>query len=231
MVKVRIFETDPDAAPKKRMTFPDDVVGRVRSGKSVNGRPVSLSTWRITTGDPEVANAVANAYGGEVAEWDTAKEDNLEVITETDTLPVIISSPDVISARLVLWGLGGVRIHECDGVTFLDEDRRGQPCGCPELLAERKAAAKAGRGPKPDVQIRFRLADDPELGEFRFHSASWDFLSYLHLYQEDLAAVGGPARCDLVLENVSFVPKSGEMAGRTVSYRRPVLRVLGAASQ
>jgi len=229
-VKVRIFETDPDAAPKKRVTFPDDVVGRVRSGKSVNGRPVSLSTWRITTGDPEVANAVANAFGGEVSEWETTKEDNLEVITETDTLPVVISSPEAISARLVLWGMGGTRIHECDGVAFLDEDRRGQPCGCPELLAERKAAAKAGRGPKPDVQVRFRLSDDPELGEFRFHSASWDFLSYLHLYQEELEAVGGPARCDLVLENVTFVPKSGPMAGRQVSYRRPVLRVLGAAS-
>ena len=229
-MKVRIFETDPNAAPKKRMTFPDDVVGRVRSGKMVNGRPVGLSTWRITTGDPDVATAVVNAFGGEVAEWETSKEDNLEVITETDTLPVIISSPEAISARLVLWGMGGVPIHECDGVAFLDEDRRGQPCGCPELLAERKAAAKRGHGPKPDVQVRFKLANDPELGEFRFHSASWDFLTYLHIYQEELEAVGGPAKCDLVLEHVSFVPKSGDMAGRQVSYRRPVLRVLGAAS-
>lgn len=229
-MKIRIFETDPNAAPKKRMVFTDDVVGRVRSGKMVNGRPASLSTWRFTTGDPDVANAVASAFGGEVSEWETTKEDRLEVLTETDTLPVIIAGPEAISARLVLWGLGGVRIHECDGVTFLDEDRRGQPCGCPELLAERKAAAKAGRGPKPDVQVRFRLANDPELGEFRFHSASWDFLTYLHIYQEELEAVGGPAKCNLVLENVSFVPKSGDMAGRQVSYRRPVLRVLGAAS-
>src|SRR5690606_35209536 len=141
-MKIRIFETDPNAAPKKRQTFADDVVGRVRSGKAVNGIPAGLSTWRITTGDPDVAHAVADAFGGEVAEWETTKEDNLEVITETNTLPVIISSPEVISARLVLWGMGGVRIHECDGVTFLDEERRGQPCGCPELLAERKAAAR-----------------------------------------------------------------------------------------
>jgi hypothetical protein len=102
-VKIRIFETDPNAAPKKRVTFPDDVVGRVRSGKMVNGRPASLSTWRFTTGDPDVANAVANAFGGEVAEWETSKEDNLEVITETDTLPVIISSPEAFP---LAWSCG-----------------------------------------------------------------------------------------------------------------------------
>lgn len=230
---LRIFETDPEAAPKPRSTFSDDVVGRFRSGRMVGKAPESLEHWRITTGDPEVAKAVSGMFGGHPEEWETTREDALEVLTNAARVGVIIdnSDPDApaVTSKMVLWGMGNKKIHECDGVEFLDEDRRGRPCGCPPLLAERKAAAREGYGPKPEVSVKFKLADDPDLGFFRFQSSSWDLVKDLHNVENDLDAVGGPAVVTLSLELVEFVPKGGAMKGRMVSYRKPVLKVRGAA--
>src|SRR5699024_11357030 len=78
-------------------------------------------------------------------------------VTGVQTCALPISA---ITSKMVLWGMGGVKIHECDGVEFLDEKRYGQPCGCPALLAERKDAARDGHGPKPEVSVRFRLAEN-----------------------------------------------------------------------
>lgn len=231
---LRIFETDPDAMPKPRQTFANDVVGRFRSGKTEGNRPVSLADWRVTTGDPKVAEAIAGMLGGHPDEWETTREDAIEVLTNSDTVDIVIdnSDPDApaVTSKMVLWGMGGVKIHECDGVEFLSPDeRKGQPCGCPALLADRKAAAKAGHGPKPEVSVKFKLADDPDLGYFRFQSSSWDLVRVLHELENALDAVGGPARASLSLELVEFVPKGGPMKGRTVSYRKPVVKVFGPA--
>jgi len=227
---LRIFETDPEAAPKPKNAFADDIVGRFRSGRMVGKSPESLAEWRITTGDPVVAEAVAGMFGGHPGEWETTREDAIEVLTNSAKVDVIIDGAEVVTSRMVLWGMGGVRIHECDGVEFLDEDRRGQPCGCPALLADRKAAARAGHGPKPEVSVRFRLADDPELGVFRFQSSSWDLVKDLHNVENALDAVGTAARASLALELVEFTPKGGAMKGRLVSYRKPVVKVYGPAN-
>lgn len=227
-MSLRIFETDPDAAPKPRDTFADDIVGRFRSGRMVGTRPESLSEWRVTTGDPAVADAIAGMYGGHPEEWETSREDGIEVLTNSAKVDIVIAASSAISAKMVLWSAQGQPIHECDGVEFLDEDRKGQPCGCPPLLAERKDQARKGIGPKPSVSVKFRLFDDPDLGLFRFQSSSWDLVRDLHNVENALDAVAGPARASLSLELVEFVPKNGAMAGRTVSYRKPVIKVLGA---
>lgn len=234
-MSLRIFETDPDALPKPREMFADDVVGRFRSGRMAGKAPESLSEWRVTTGDPSVAKAISEMMGGEPAEWETSREDNIEILTETSSVSIIIDNSDgenpAITSKMVLWGMGGVKIHECDGVEFLDEKRYGQPCGCPALLAERKDAARDGHGPKPEVSVRFRLAENPELGMFRFQSASWDLVRVLHEIENALDDVDGPARATLRLEPVEFTAKSGQMAGRKVSYRKPSIRVNGPVQQ
>ncbi|WP_431888698.1 hypothetical protein [Nocardiopsis alba] len=230
---LRIFETDPDSAPKERK-FTNDVVGRFRSGRMVGKFPESLEHWRVTTGDPVVADALSKMLGGHPEEWETGGEDGIEILTNSRKVSIIIDQPTedrpAISAKMILWGANGVKIHECDGIEFLDDERRGQPCGCPALLADRKAAAKAGHGPKPEVSVRFRLFDDPDLGEFRFRSSSWDLVKDLHNIENDLedAHDDGPARATLSLELVEFVPKGGPMKGRQVSYRKPVIKVHGA---
>lgn len=232
MAGLRIFETDPDAKPKPRSEFQSDVVGRFRSGRQTDGRPESLSEWRVTTGDPLVAAAISGMMGGHPEEWETPREDALEILTNTAKVDILIDSAESISATMVLWGMGGEKVHECDGKYLItDDDDNGTICGCPALLAERKEKAKKGRGPKPSISMKFRLADDPKLGYFRFQSASWDLTRVLHEVQEALDNVGTVALATLSLEVVEFTPKNGPMAGRLVSYRKPVIDVKGPAEE
>ncbi len=222
---VRIFETDPDARPVARPVFADDLAYQLRAGKKVNDRPVSLPTWRITTGDPEVAKAVAALLGGDVAPWESPKEDNLEVITTVDRLRLIIDGPDAVESSLILFGRSGPPIHHCDGVEYLEpEEDKGVPCGCPALLTERKAQAKIGRGPSPQIKVTFRLADSPDLGKGQLTSGSWELLKVLHELENDLDATA-PALVDLHLELVQFT----NPAGVDVAFRKPVFKVIGPA--
>ncbi|MGV9263168.1 recombination directionality factor [Kitasatospora sp. NPDC003701] len=222
---MNVFDTDPDARPKERKTFADDYVGRFRAGKQIEDTPVSLAEWRITTGDPSVGKAVHELFGGEApAEWETKGEDGIEVLTAAKRVSVVIDGPDALYADMRLYGPGGL-FHHCTGTTFLDDDRKGEPCGCPALLAERKDQAKRNRGPKPNISIKFRLADDPDLGVFRYVSSSWALLGELFALANSLDKVGGPALATLELELIEFVPKRGPMAGKQVSYTAPKVTV------
>lgn len=225
----RIWDTDPDARPKARQ-FSDDFVGRFRSGRMVGKLPESLNEWRVTTGDPVVADAIAAMLGGAPAEWETDKEDNLEILTNAPSVDIIIESSDKIDASMKLFGSNGL-VHHCDGVEFLSPDEdKGVKCGCPAGFQDRKDRAKSGRGPKPSVDIVFKLADAPELGVFRFNSGSWELVKVLH---DVIAAVDGvtdadgkpvPVRAKLTIEHVEYTTK----AGRDVAYNRPSVTVLGA---
>ncbi|MFJ6636601.1 hypothetical protein ACIQMR_35335 [Streptomyces sp. NPDC091376] len=225
----RIWETDPDSKPRERQ-FSEDFVGRFRSGRLVGKQPESLNEWRVTTGDPVVAEKIAELMGGAAEEWDTDKEDNLEILTDSASVEIIIESSHKIDASMKLFGMSGL-VHHCDGVEFLSpEEDKGQPCGCPKLLQDRKDKAKSGRGPKPSIDVVFKLADAPELGLFRFNSGSWELVKVLHTVIADVdkvggateEATGGPVRATLSIENVSYTTK----AGRDVSYNKPVIKVL-----
>ncbi|MFI6444692.1 hypothetical protein [Kitasatospora sp. NPDC050543] len=231
MAGLRIFETDPDARPAPRASFADDVVGRFRSGRMVGRRPESLNEWRITTGDPVVAARVAELFGGEPTEWDTDAEDSTEILTEAASVSIIIDSADALTSDMRLYGsVGSEPIHWCDGVEFLDDEQKGQPCGCPALLVDRKLLAKSGKGPKPNLGIKFRLADDPDLGIFRARFGAWDLAKVWHEILQALDDVGGPARARLSLETVEFTIKTGPKKGTQVAYNKPVIKVLGAYS-
>ncbi|MER5863789.1 hypothetical protein [Kitasatospora sp. NPDC002040] len=217
---MRIFETDPAAKPKA--TFSDDTVGRFHSGKQVDNLPVALSEWRASTGDPEVAAAIAQLLGGTPVETDTDKENFIVVDTATNKVKVIIDGASAISSDLKLWN-GSALIHHCDGIEFLSpEEDKGKPCRCPELMEDRKAAHKAKRGPGPSISVLFRLADDPDLGLFRFQTGSWTLAQVLHEVENALDKIGGEALCSLEIELVEYTTKRG----KDVSYVKPVIRVL-----
>ncbi|MDX2590972.1 hypothetical protein PV343_01360 [Streptomyces sp. WI03-4A] len=223
---VRIFETDPDAQPKRRTFTKQEFAFYFRAGMTVmdeRGRkiPTTLPEWRVTAADPAVADAIAQLYGGRAEEWDTAKDDAMQVLTTTDKVQIVLSGAGAIEDKLIQWGRKGP-IHECDGVTSLMDRNYGEPCGCPELLMERKAAARDEMGPAPHIKTSFRLADDYDLGVGQFVSTSWDFLVSLHEVRNDLDAVGGEALCELSLELVEYTTKKG----REVSYRKPVIKVI-----
>ncbi|MDG4801739.1 hypothetical protein [Micromonospora sp. WMMD980] len=223
---LRIWETDPEAEPKPRQSFANDLVGRFRSGYQVNGRPASLEKWRVTTGDPEVANEVRQLFGGDKPQqWETQGEDNLEVFTDSPKVKIVLDGPTAIRQEMVLWGRSGA-IRRCDGMEQTgvdkDDDAKGRPCECPASYADRKAAAKKGTGCTPSTTLYFTLADAPELGKFRFNSGSWSLVRDIVTAEARLAEIDGPAVAYLGLEVVEF-----EAGGQKRIFTKPVVDVLG----
>lgn len=219
---IKIFEVDPDSQPRSS----DDIVGRFRSGTQLNNRPMALDNWRVTTGDPDVAAAIADTFGGDPKDWDTQTEEKLEVFTETDSVEIILDGPDAIRTSMVLWGRNSM-IRSCDGVTQTDDKQSA--CVCPSTVKERKEAAKAGHGCEPSVQVYFRLAAAPDLGKFKFFSGSWSLAAEVGDAEAKLAAINGPARATLTLERVEYTPKGGPRKDQLVSFTKPVVKVLGPA--
>lgn len=216
---INIFKVDPNA---KSQRFSDDIVGRFRSGAQVNGRPLALEEWRVTTGDPEVAKAVQDMLGGDdPQEWATQTEETLEVFTKSKTLEVVFDGPGAIRSGMVLWGRNGI-IHQCDGEVTTEGT------ACPQAgktVKERKEAAKAGHGCEPNIQVYFRLAEDPDLGKFKFFSGSWTLAEDIGDAEAALERIDGPARGTLTLEVVEYTTKAGQHR----RFTKPVVKVKGPA--
>lgn len=218
---IRIFDVDPGARPRER--FADDVVGRFRSGKLIDGLPAALDKWRVTTGDPDVAKGIATLLDGEAPKpWKTTGEDNLEIITQAKKVAIELDGPSAFIPKMALWGRNNTLIHTCDGETT-DE---GTPCPMAgKTVAERKEAAKAGFGCSPNITLVFKLAERPDLGKFRFNTGSWSMAAEA----DDIDAAikekggGGPVSGALEIEHVEYTTKKG----REVSYNRPVITVTG----
>lgn len=224
---LRIFDTDPDARPKERQAvdYANEFAFHFRSGIQIDGKPRSLPAWRVTTGRPKTAEAIALLMGGASAEYDASKEENLHVLTEADSVEVVIDGSHAIEDKMILWGPRGP-VHECDGVSFLSPaEERGNPCGCPTTLKARKAKAKNGTGPSPAINIKFRLAADYDLGQGKLMSQAWTLATVIHEVKNALDAVGEPALCALELERVQYTDAA---TGEARDFRKPVIRVLGS---
>jgi hypothetical protein len=225
---LRIFETDPDAkpAPKPETSSQYELPAfSLRTGMQRNGKPVSLRNWRFVTDNPETASALAELYGGEASEFDPTKEQNWHVLSDTDTIEVVIASADSVEEKLTQWGGPGGPIHECDGVYSLLPDDKGEPCGCPQTMTERKEKARKRRGPSPNIQIPFTLAGKGEdLGTAKFIGTAWTLAEVIHEVKAKLDEINGPALCAMRLELVEY---DSDKYGR-VSYTKPVIDVLGS---
>ncbi|MFE2245237.1 recombination directionality factor [Streptomyces lavendulae] len=231
-----IWTTDPENKPKARETYADDTVGRLHSGymefdeKTKKNRPVALSEWRFSTGERTVADAVAQLFGGTPVENEESTSENfIDVFTPAAKIPVIIG-PGGIESDMKQW-VNGKLVHHCTGTTFLshrDESMIGQPCGCPRLFAERKQLANDYMGPNPSITVTFSLADDPELGQFKYQTGSWTLAKVLHEAEDALERLGagGSVFAFLELEYVEFVLTKGKDRGQTVSYTKPVIKVV-----
>lgn len=221
---INIFANAEKQTPKGST----DIVGRFRSGRQLQGRPMSLSTWRVTSGDPDVLAAVAARYGAVEGpqEWETKTEERLEVITEADSVDIIISRPEHVRSEMVLWGRKG-KVRSCDGLVQNGEGAQGKPCECPHALDDKIEGAKAGTACEPSISYLFTLADLPELGRFRFQTGSWSVAravadteaALVDIFEDNEDAVG--ALATLHLEQRTR--KDG------VSYTVSVLDVTGPA--
>lgn len=219
--RLRIFEVAPEDKPVAY----DEAVGRFRSGyQDSSGNPVSLDEWRITTGDPDVAAAVAELFGGVPDEWDTKGEEVIQILTDAPAVDIILDDGDAVKASMVLMSADFKKIRECDGIQQTEAFECAD-CVCPSGLKDRKAAAKAGTGCKPNVAVYFRLADAPDLGKFRYYSGAWGLLEKVPALQEELDELAGPAVVRFKLERIRFTTQ----AGQDVSYVVPSLKVKGLA--
>lgn len=212
-MSLRIFEADPSATES-----PNATVGRFRSGYVASGRPVALSTWRVTSGDADVLDTLSASLGladdTSIDTWETKSGDAFELFTTSNTVIINLHG---VQSRMALWGQGGGKpIRVCDGVT----QDNGQPCVCPQgSLKERKEAARAGWGCKPDISLLFEVVGHEALGKFRFNSGSWDLAQAINKVEKELEEADGPVRYTLALEQVTYKAKTGEQR----SYTKPTL--------
>ena len=209
----RLTFTQPD---KKASS---DFVARFRSGMVASGRPVALQKFRVTTGDKDIADKIADLFGGEPQEWETKTTEFLEVMTDVSEVDIILDGVEAVSAKMTLWGRNA-KVRECDGNVQSD----GTACQCPSSMSDRQAAGRQGTACNPDIFIAFTLADAPDLGRFKFVTGSWQMAKEIGAVQDALQRVGGAARATLSLQQVEYVTKSGEQR----RYTKPVLKIIGA---
>lgn len=207
----------------QRRTFASDIVGRFRGGTQINRRPVALEKWRVTTGDPEVAEAIRDLLGGEEPqEWAAKGEDKLEVFTEAKSVEIVLDGPKAIDARMVIWPRGAKSIVTCDKEIFETE---GEPYVCESgTFTTRAEHDEQGHVCEPHIRVRFRLAENTELGLFEYVTQSWSLASTIGGELGALYKIDGPALATLALEE-----GEAEIDGRKRKFYKPVLTVGEAA--
>lgn len=227
-----LFDDAPQAFGREDFTF------RARLGSLVNGLPESHDHWRFTTGDPMVADDLAEMFGGKPQPWQTETEEDIEIHSNTKSLPVILES---LSSEYVLWGRNKP-IRICTGLALSDD----KECECRKQYPSKKewvAAGKDGLACQPTVKASFRLSANPDLGLGRFQSSSrtladgdpaWkiDYMEDGAVWQppigdleQALSDHGGRAMANIDVVEVSFKTK----AGKHVQYNKPQITITGAA--
>ena len=222
-----IFKSANEA---KASSGSDDIVGQFRAGfQDERGRPVGLTSWRATTGDPTVADRLHELLEAtdEITEWETKTDQNLQVFGNRESIDIILDGPGSIRSSMVLWSQKGGKIIETDGEYIIENgvvtDKPDPDAMLP--LAERKEKARNGTGPSPSLQVYFRLADAPELGKFKSFSSSWTAIENYGEAESQLAAFDGPVRATFTIDQVSWNDRE---TGQEKSYQRPQIEVIGS---
>ncbi|MEU5187205.1 hypothetical protein AB0G83_08640 [Streptomyces klenkii] len=196
-------------------------VGRFRGGRVEGNRPESLPNWLISTSDSDVAAEVTQLLGGHPEGRQIGSRTHLEIETKVNEVEIVISGPSALTVDMRLWHRRGL-VHHCDGAAHLTpESARGKPCGCPQSITERKAAAKAFQGPQPHIALTFSLTGAPHLGPFLFHSMSWELAEGIQQTKQALMESNGPAIAALRLERVELKTRRGA----AVFYHKPAIEL------
>jgi hypothetical protein len=212
---LRIFDTDPDAkpAPQTEKTEYDKPAYSFRTGMLIpdpknpkKDKGISLPKWRAVTDNESIAQGIAELFGGTAEEFDPTKEQNWHVLTDAESVEVVIDGSKAVEDKLVQWGGVGGPIHECDGEFSLLPEDKGEPCGCPTTMKERKALASKNRGPKPAINVDFILVGaGEELGKGKLIATDWTLAGHIHEVKAALDEIDGPAICDLRRVHVEYM--------------------------
>ncbi|MCM1965132.1 hypothetical protein [Streptomyces sp. G1] len=194
------------------------IVGRLSSQGVEGQQEISPPGWLLTTADGEVAKAAAQLFGG-TPKSRAASPDVMEVLLEADAIGVCLAGAASVARRFVRRD-GAKVVHVCDGGRFLvPASRLGRHCGCPSLAIDRKIAARKGVGPKPEVELQFRLRAAPELGIFSLESSSWALAESLDEVGVPLKGERSPALLEIRIRHTRISLKSG----MDVRYSWPVV--------
>jgi len=147
-------------------TDADQVAGRFHYATLLRNRPEVLATWRIASNLPLVLDHIAEQLGGSPR---YVGGDTWSVTTTSIAVDILLTDP---GALRLLWHRDAR--HSCDGRTQYRYTTQ-RPCACPSTLEERRMATRQGRGCEPQVDMLFRLLQDPTLGAFCFTSGRWSF--------------------------------------------------------
>ena len=230
---LKIFDLDDAPKPSQSLDYGDALVGRLKGGYQEDGLPVATETIVVTTDDPAVAERASELFGGEVVELDVERGHDHRVVTDAREIRLLVDSPEDFRARFALFGPRGL-MFATDGEVILEgEDftgaTEGQPWGNrPQSMEAWKAQAKDGRAPRPDIRLRGRLADDPELGVFEYQTSGWSLVADVPAIESRLAeaASSGPALVSLIFSRREIT--RGPNKGRV--YTRASIRVHGPAN-
>lgn len=205
-------------------------LGRLRTGikaetQSGKMRPSKLDTWRVTSSSEHLLDEIAVLHGGEVRPWEGAPNegDNYELVTETDTLPVLIPPGSrVFSQYWELWKGGGCQ-KRCDGVNQVLVLRK---CSCPSIEnGERTDAAKEGKACVPITRLQVMLPGVSDYGIFRLETHSYNAAQEMMTVFDarDLEQVESlfiPAR-------IRIEQRSAKKDGKTSRFIVPVIELEG----
>lgn len=194
MIRESVFDTAPQNAG------PSGDIFRLRNGAVIKRKPVALAYWRVTTDSADVAEYFAENYGGEQFEFDSDREP-IGVQTESAVVEILIP-PAGIDTGFALWDNGSL-VRKCNGETQTHGDHEGERCPCADLTwDERKAAGSATC--KPDILIRLRLADAPDLAEGTFRSANLNLMKDLQRVEAKVQDADSDTAASLSLVEVKM---------------------------
>lgn len=168
--------------------------GKTTAGGKPGLRPVKLETFRLTSQIRPLIEQAAELYGGAAQPWDNDGRPEWEVVTETDTLPVIIATTDQwFEQWYELWKGGGL-VRRCDGN---DQAAAAGPCECPADPEQRQALATKGEACKPTTRASFLIPDLADLGTWRLET---------HGYYATVELGGAKTLVDLAGQHGNFIP-------------------------
>lgn len=142
-------------------------VGRIRMGEKNGNRPTKRDTWRITSRDKARLEAVHAIYPGELRPWDNSGSAEWELLTETDSLDVMVLPGQTLSQWYELWSGGGCQ-RRCDGGTMIVPG--DQPCMCPQDPEERAELAGKGKACKATSRLSVMLPNVQGFGMWRLET-------------------------------------------------------------
>lgn len=202
-------------------------VGKIKLGQRVEGvskqgkaytRPEKLEVFRFTSVSKELIEKVAQAYGGTVEKWiDNGTERGWEVVTTSNSVPVIVPPQDPDASQYMESWSGGRCVRRCDGETEL---LSGSDCPC---------IASDDMVCKPKTRLSVMLRDIEGIGTWRVESNGWNAASKLPSTIAFLNNYGGYTSAWLYLvPGKKVVEVNGKV--QTITWMEPALRVEGVTS-